>query len=481
VNAARLAERASSVFGLRILFAWGIGRIVRMAAMLVWIAVLANTTLIQRPDLLIPTAFGSDTSNYAAFGERLAYDGDLYALMPRDRPVPADNPPLWRVPILSPPQMALPWAALAQLPDLVRFYGLWSLGLAGTLALGFLFIVRAPIMMVILGSTFFAGFATTALSGNVNAIIAPVGLVIWRIGSQTVQRRWLIPASAVLAFLAVVKIGPVMLWLWLVRRRGWDPAVSGAFVAVATTLLVVAMAGVEPFEAYVATSLTSAGDPTPQSIPGMLIGLGTSAAIARIVWIVLLVSLGGVAVFGSSPRVGFAAAVVGMVFLTPIVREETMSLLLVAAAPWILDTRSSTRVSSVGAATVCGLGIAAVCVAASLLGGGLGRSSMAMENASSQAVTVRFGVPMQGSSWGYTIGPGQSGLGWSSQPGAILEPMRIFRADCSLIGGALPDGISSIRIDDEGIDTVDTVDADEFLAYDSRCASAMPPLGTGVE
>jgi hypothetical protein len=452
-----------------------------MVAMLVWIGVLANAILIQRPDLLYPTAFGSDTSNYAAFGERLAYGEGLYALSPGDRPVPADNPPLWNVPILSPPQMALPWAAMGVLPDALRFYSLWATGIAGTLALGFLFIARAPSLVVIIGSTLFAGFAVTAWSGNINTIIAPVGLLIWWVGSQPGRRRWPFVAGAIVALLAAVKIGPAVLWLWLVRRRGWDPAVAGVVAAVVLTLLVLVMAGASPFEAYVATSLASAGDPTPKSIPGFLIGLGTPEEVARAAWIVVLVALAAFVVFSRSPRVGFVAAVVAMVFLTPVVREETMSLLLVAAAPWIFPVGQSTPRTPVLTAAACGSGIAAVCVVTSLLSGGLTRSSMAIENASGHAVAVRFGVPTQQASWGYVLGPGQSGLAWVSQIGAILEPVRVFRPDCRLIGGALPNGVSTIRIDDAGIATEAPVDADQLLAYSGQCAWAMPPPGTPVD
>jgi hypothetical protein len=106
---------------------------------------------------------------------------------------------------------------------------------------------------------------------------------------------------------------------------------------------------------------------------------------------------------------------------------------------------------------------------------------MAIENASSQPVIVRFGVPMQQASWGYVVGPGQSGVGWTSRSGAILEPIRIFRTDCNLMVSALPTGVSSIRIDDESIETVDPVEADQLLEYNGQCAFAMPPLGTGVE
>jgi hypothetical protein len=285
--------------------------------------------------------------------------------------------------------------------------------------------------------------------------------------------------AALVAALAVVKLGPVFLWLWLVRRRGWDAAVGGGVAVLLATLPVLAIAGLSPFGDYISTSLNSSADPTPQSIPGFLIGLGVLPDAARLIWVVMLVGLVVIVGVGRWPRAGFAAAIVGMVFLTPIVRQETISLVLLAAAPWILG--ATRPMPSVTRAAAPALAIAAMSVVASLLSGGLTRTSMAIENASDEPVTVRFGVSMQGASWGYVLGPGQSGWAWISQPGAILEPIRVFRDDCSLLGGARPDGVASIRIDDERIATSGAVQAAQPLPYDGRCASEMPPLGTPVD
>lgn len=482
LNTDRLVDRAAQAFGLRILAAWGIGRLVRMVALLVWIGFLANTILILRPDLLYPATFGSDTSNYVAFGERLVQGNDLYALSPGDRPAPADNPPLWSVPILSPPQMAVPWAVLTALPEVIRFYGPWSLGIAGTVALGFLFILRAPSLAVVLGLPFFAGLALTAWSGNVNAIIGPAGLLVWWAGSRPIARRWVVVAGALVALLFVIKVGPAMLWLWLVRRRGSGAIAGGGLVAFGVTAAVLLTAGWAPFSDYLSTTLAHAEDPTPQSIPGFLIGFGISPEMASIGWFAGLAALAAIVAFSGRLRVGFVAAVVGMVFLTPIVRQETISLLLIVGAPWIVrDGGTLVRTSAARIPVALAAGVAALSVCASLLTGGLEKSSMTVENTTGSQVTVRFGAPWQKASWGYAIGPGQAGLAWAMDVGTIREPLRVFRSDCSLIGELATNGLESVRIDDRAVAAGPVSPAVDPLPYSAHCASAMPDFGVPVD
>ena len=160
-----MARRLAHAYGIRILVGWGVERTFRALGLVLWAGLLANVIVVARPDLLHTADFGTDTSNYVAFGERLAEQRDLYALSPGDRPVPADNPPVWTVPILSPPPMAVPWAVLACLPDPVRFYGPWALGIGGTIAAGCLFLRRAPVLLILVTLPFLKGLAITAWSG----------------------------------------------------------------------------------------------------------------------------------------------------------------------------------------------------------------------------------------------------------------------------------------------------------------------------
>src|SRR5688500_7477239 len=138
----------TDVFGLRILVRFGIGNIVRIVLAVLWLGILAGTLAVSRDDLLHPADFGSDTSNYAAAGER-ALSGSLYHLRPGDRPVPVDNPPDWSAPILSPPPVGTVWAALDWVPDPLRFHVLWALGAGATCWLVLYLIARLPLVALL--------------------------------------------------------------------------------------------------------------------------------------------------------------------------------------------------------------------------------------------------------------------------------------------------------------------------------------------
>ena len=130
------ASGLSTVFGLRILARLGPARLTGLFGLLFWVGAMVWLPLTLRPDLIRPADLGSDTSNYAAAGERLAQGSDLYALQAGDRPVPADNPPEWSVPILSPPAVGVLWAPLTLLPQPLELYTSWTVGLACTVAAG---------------------------------------------------------------------------------------------------------------------------------------------------------------------------------------------------------------------------------------------------------------------------------------------------------------------------------------------------------
>ena len=139
----------------------------------------------------------------------------MYALQPGDRPVPADNPPEWSGPILSPPPVALPWTAMLALPDLLRFYLTWGVGLAMTTALGFFLAARLPAraLLPLLLALFPLG--VVAWSGNPNALLAPALVLVYRASITAPSRRVQVIVGAAVAIAALVKLGPVFLLLWL--------------------------------------------------------------------------------------------------------------------------------------------------------------------------------------------------------------------------------------------------------------------------
>lgn len=473
---ARPASRFDGVFGLRILAAWGLDRSLRTLVLFIWIGSLANVILSTNVDLLYPSSLGTDTSNYVAFGERLLDHGEFYALSPGDRPAPADNPPLWSVPILSPPQTAVPWAVLSVLPPVVPFYGPWLLGMIGTIALGTGFILRAPRLAVLFSIPLLYGLAVTAWSGNVNALIGPAALLAWWVGQSGSGRRGVLAVSAVLAALSVIKFGPAFLWLWLIGRRGRDAVIGGAATVAVLTGIVLWAGGIAPFTAYLETTMLSSSEPTQFSIVGVLTAYGMPATIARVIWIGLIAGLAVlvVALRRRNPEWGFVAAVVGMVFLTPVVRIELVSLLLAAGSPWIARGGfDGLRRPTLGAAAAAGV-VAVVSIAT----GGLATSSMVIENATDHPVIVRFGASLQEASWGYLVAPGQTGVAWSDEVGGPTYPLRVFDLDCGVVGDVSPPRTGgALRVESNGIAMGAGVTASGFLSYDSRCARGMPRVG----
>ena len=469
-----LSDWISQTYGLRIIAGWGFERTMRLVGVVIWVDLLASVILFSRPDLLHPADLGSDTSNYAAFGERLADRQQLYALSPGDRPVPADNPPTWRTPILSPPQMAVPWAAMATLPDAIRFYVPWAIGLAGTIAAGVLFLERAPGLLVLATLPLLHGLAVTAWSGNVNALIAPAALLTWWAGQAQAHRLGVFAAGAMAATLGAVKIGPTLLWAWLIGRRP-SGAIAGGLLAVGVLSgVVVWLVGVVAFQDYFLIVVTSASEPSELSLAGLMAGLGLPPAIATLVWLAVAVVLGVVAILSRHSQLrAFAAAAAGLFLLTPTVRIEVIPLaLVVAATPWICRSQPI-RIRIPVALAAC---TAIAAIGASVATGGLARSSMQLENATSQTVIVRFVAPGQPASWGYLVQAGQRGIGWSDRTGGVLGPFRVFDTGCRLLAvvDVAPTG-GSYRLGSEGMRAAASVSGSTYLPYDSRCSEEMMP------
>ena len=92
-----MPDRLANVYGLRLIDRFGWENLLRGFVGLVWILIVVQVITDFRPDLVHPADFGSDTSNYAAAGERLT-ESSLYGMSPSDRPVSVDNPPDWTVP-----------------------------------------------------------------------------------------------------------------------------------------------------------------------------------------------------------------------------------------------------------------------------------------------------------------------------------------------------------------------------------------------
>lgn len=429
--------RLSDIYGLRVVDRIGPADLARILMAIFWLGVLVWVPTI-RPDLLYPADLGSDSSNYAAAGERLAAGSTLYALQPGDRPVPADNPPEWSGPILSPPPVALPWTAMLALPDLLRFYLTWGLGLAMTTALGFFLAARLPAraLFPLLLALFPLG--VVAWSGNLNALLAPALVVVYRASTTEPSRRVQATIGAVLAIAALVKLGPVFLLLWLLLLRRTTAllaaAATGALVVAVTALV----GGVDVFVDYVRLLLTSASTPSDLSIPGLLRGLGLPP-VAGYLALILLTAVGcfAMVVWRRNAGVTFALAVLLSVAATTIVRVETLVVGLAALAPWatarfqLAEGSPAPRLSpTVGVGSTV---LAILAVLGSILTGGTRSSSMTLANEAGQPVVVRFTVPNQYATFGYELQDGQSGTAWVDRMGTYRSAIAVMSLDCRIL------------------------------------------------
>jgi hypothetical protein len=428
--------RLSNVYGMRAVDRMGPANLARILTAIFWVGVLVWIPTI-RSDLLYPADFGSDSSNYAAAGERLVEGSTLYALQPGDRPVPADNPPEWSGPILSPPPVALPWAAMLVFPDPLRFYLTWVLGFAMSAALGLFLAARLPVwaLLPVLVALFPLG--VVAWSGNLNAILAPALFVVWRL-SMDGSRRAQIAIGVILAVAALVKLGPVFLILWLLLLRRTlallASAATGALMIAATAW----WGGLDVFVDYVRLLLSSASTPSQLSIPGVLGGFGLPPAAGYLaLFLVTAVGLIAMVVWRRHAAVAFALAVLLSVLATTIVRVETLVVALGALAPWatgrfqLPENLGAPRLAPTVAWVAAS--IATVALVVSVLSGGTRYSSMTLANEAGQPVVVRFTVPGQYATFGYRLEDRESGTAWFEQIGNYRSVIAVMALDCSIL------------------------------------------------
>jgi hypothetical protein len=480
-----------NAFAVRILERFGWTRILRLAVAAWWLISVLFAGLLVRPDLIHPSEIGSDSSNYIGASERLAAGHHIYDLAPGDRPVPMDNPPEWSVPLLSPPTVPVATLWTVALPDAVRLYPMWALGLAGTIATGFLVAALAPPLLLIVATARFGGLAVTAWSGNVNAMIVAAIVVIWW-GGRSERRAPQVLAGVLVALAAAVKIGPAMLAIWILSQ-GRRPAIAamlatGAVVAAATVLV----AGPDAIRRWLEVARESAGVATSLSLPGRLMELGVpSATAAFAIPFAMALAVVGIVLLRREP-VAFLIAVLASVFATTVVREETLAVAIAGMVAWWgrgllvrarqslpdgIETamvRSSERpavnLSVSGAALVT-----LIMLGRSIATGGLMHSSFVATNAGSDPVIVRIKVSDQAASFGYLVRPHGSITGWrmlgaGSPPAAVAWTM-----DCEQIGYVLlPQSGGAVEIDAGAV----RLTADDPAAADPRVAPFADDVAT---
>jgi hypothetical protein len=473
-----LHRMARGAIAVRMIDRVGWTRLLRFAFAGFWLFQVLVVISGARKDLLHPTDLGSDSSNYVAAAERLVAGHDLYALQPGDRPAPLDNSPEWTVPILSPPTAptVLAWTVL--LPDGIRLYPTWALGLAGTVAAGFLAAALAPPLFLLVATQYLAGLALTAWSGNVNALIAPMLIAIW--WGARAPGRWPAVLAGVLVALAVaIKIGPLVVALWLLAQRRRDATIAmvaaGGVIAAAT----LALAGPGSVTRYLGIARDAAAMPAELSLPGILTRQGLPPDLAAAALPAALIVAAVIVVAWPRRPEAFLLAVLGSIFATTVVRLETIGVFVAAGAAWSghgLLVRSAAdrladRVADHGAervdapapprirpsravwlSTAAGLALALVAFERSVLTGGLDRSSLTFTNDTDRPIVVRATVTAQVATFGFVVPARSSVAGWRDLVAGAPPILTIWSADCSFLRQVRPPRTGGgLRLDQDGL------------------------------
>ena len=464
-----------------------LGTAIRFGAAIVVVGAFIQVILVLRPDLQHPADIGSDGSNYAAAGQRIAVGHQLYGLAAGDRPVPADNAPYWKVPLLSPPPLAALWRLLVVLPLGVVIDSWWLGGVLVASTFGAYVVARAPVVGLIATTILAPGLAVTAWSGNVNAFLIGLFALIW-VASERRSPNGEVIAGVMAAVAAAVKVTPVLLIVWFVATRQWRAVV--AMLAAGVTFLVVSIviAGVGAHLDYLEIGRSTAAiGATPDSLSGLLIGIGADRNLAALApFVAALITVAATLAAGRRSDLAFAATVVGLVLASPVTRYESLSMSLAALMPWIIRTRTigapgegsplSRRIPSSVASRFAALGVPAMtCALGVILATPSRFSSLTVENTSPSIAVVRVYPTLSTASFGYSVPPESSGSAWVADVGAITGRVVLLDATCAVIaeralsptGGSLAIGPTRDATLSAPADAPSTR---PFLAYTSDCA-----------
>lgn len=482
----RLHELARQTLGLRILDRFGWTLIARWFFAANWLISLGLVATTFRPDLLHPSAIGSDTSNYVAAAERLATSGEIYSIHPGDRPVPLDNPPEWSAPILSPPTVPLVNVWLVALPDGWRLYPTWLVGLIGTVAVGFLVAAFAPPLFLGLGLQYMPGLAIMAWSGNVNALIAPALLIaFFGIRSRSPGAQAL--AGSIVAVATAIKLGPAIVAFWVICQ-GRRPATIALFLTgIGFGVLTIGVTGWSSISQYLHIASESAGTPTGASVPGILHAVGVPTQLATLAIPVVLLGIVVLVARFRESAAAFLLAVTGSIFATTVVRYDSVALWLAPTVVWLgrglllpprpelgpTLTRERTMPpwSAVLAAIVTGSIVGAGALSGSIASGGLTTSTFGVSNTTDQVVIARLNVPNQEASFGFAVPPASSIVGWESLGAVSPTVASIWSANCAFIGSVdLPKQGGQAVVSSSGVTLRGPGVPARHAPYSSNCA-----------
>lgn len=271
----------------------------------------------------------ADGYTYLAAGERLNAGHHLYELREGDRWIWI-NPPLWTVPLLSPPLIGVLWRPLAALPadsGLVLWQAL-TIGtiLATVAALMIRLPVRASLLAILLAVPI--GFEMDV--ANVNGLLLGGYVLTWWLFARHRDVLGLLVAA-----MAAVKIAPAVLAWWLFTQRRWR-AVAW-FVAGCVVFLAVGIVGssLEMHLRYLSIASQTVGSANSNlSLAGIGSAIGLPGDVASVLPNAALV-IGALAIWAVRDRPGLAYvfAIVTAIFGSPVVNFNTLVLLMATLAP----------------------------------------------------------------------------------------------------------------------------------------------------
>ena len=321
-------DRIAGLPGIRVLARLGLP-FYRWLTVLYILLHVARIAIVDGPELLDPLNHGIDTWTYYAAGQRLNDGHPLYALSPGDLDVPL-APPFVTVPFLSPPAMAVVWRPLSALHDPELVNRAWLL-LCAVVFLGTVLwmIGRASSVQLVALAVLAPAIALTAVSGNINALLAPLLVLGWSWAAAGHEAR----AGATVAIAAALKVSPAFILVWFLARRSRDGIVGFAVVFAAVLGASLLGAGLQNHLDYLdVIRYTSTEGVSGWSLPAYLDGFGIHVSHVQVLVATAVAGAIAVVALRHRPGLSWSAAVITSVLISPVIHLVALALLLPGVA-----------------------------------------------------------------------------------------------------------------------------------------------------
>jgi len=286
-----------------------------------------------------------DAIVYLAGGERLNAGHSLYALVPGDRQF-AMKPPLWTVPLLSPPLIAVVFRPLAALPSDLGAYLWWIATMSAIAAVLVAYFRRRPVLASLALIVLVVPITYEVGVGNMNAFLLLGSVLIWRWTLAGRDER----SGVAAALMFFAKISPVVLAWWLLTQRRWGAVRAGLVAGVVILGVSILGAGIDAHLRYLEiTRETTTIGQSDLSLGGLARAIGVAPSVADLLPVAMLVGgVLGIAVLRNRPGPAFALAVATMTLGSPVVNINSYALLLGCLAPAMWASRGRTKEAPAG-------------------------------------------------------------------------------------------------------------------------------------